>query len=214
MIGKRFAARYSEILARDLPGLIEVLAELDPYKAWKTNYMPDSTARRYFVHALFLRYAKHTGSETLTFLKVALEICNRVLLERKYEARDCVIRFPANRGEILRIKSYGESLLGAALNVAALRQASLDFEAYCSTIGPHDWDETTQPIFLSAIRLSLITRDTERAKQLVSWRKCTGRQRKEQLLWRDMPAVAEHGDVQNLDGLLDTFQLVFDRAKS
>ena len=62
------------MLARDLPGFKDILASFDPYKNWRNNRMPDSTAIERLRMALFLFYAKHDGPETNAYLERDYEL--------------------------------------------------------------------------------------------------------------------------------------------
>lgn len=214
MIEPMFRPRYRKMLSKRLPGIREVLFGFDPFEDWKRNSSPDSTVMRYLDKGLFLLYSGHDGPETRAFLKLAIDIANRVLKEKKCESRQCEDGFPKNRGEVLRGRAYASALVGEELDVKALTQASRDFEIYCNLIGAADWDETSQPILLAAIRLALLSGDAARAEMLVNSRRCTRKQKKEQELWQSILS-AQHKDGFPIadKGLISRFDSVFNRYR-
>lgn len=209
-----FKERRARMLARDISGLREVLADFDPFENWSLNRRPNSTTDLYFVDALFLLCAGHQGPETRAFLEWTIKIANRTLREKKCESKLCQGGFPANRAEVRRSRAFAMSLCGEALRVSALEKACDDLENYCQTIDGSNWDEVTQPKFLESVRLGLICGKLDNAKRIMASRRCTGKQKKEQDVLSELLSARASGLPICDSRLAERFDSVFNRARN
>jgi hypothetical protein len=152
-------------------GFLEIIAK-DRFHNWENNSGPEETAERDLFLGVELLYAQLDPALARQYIERSLTILKRIFDENRCEYLDH--GFPMNRGEALRTAAYARALLGEPLDTASFSQASRDIETHCRGTPPNklcSWDAVTQTWWLSAVRLSLLAGDVERARNLLQHKK-------------------------------------------
>ena len=173
-------ARYE----RDRSGFGEVLM-WDPFREWERNSMPEVSVQQEFRGGLYVAYAFGSDHEqAMAFLRRTCQVAQRVIDEDKLTSPVCQSRFPKNRGTLYRAYTYARAILGRSLDIEALRQSSRDFEEWCKRYEKGEWDSQAQANYLSAVRLSLIAGDIDRARELLKTKRSFKWHNTEHGLWK------------------------------
>lgn len=123
------------------------------------------------------------------------------------------IAFPRNRGEGLRVRAYANVLLGHALDTQDLVQASRDYEERFIATPQRDWDSIPQAHILEAARMSLISGDLKRAKEVLSIKRSMKWHAEEFQLLKELVAEAQTELPVHNSSLRARVKKFFDRVR-
>lgn len=171
MTNVSYRAAWQAEYAKDRMGYDEILT-WDPFANWESNSAPESLAERLCEHGLAILCGGGDPEQARRFLENCLRIAERTLAERKLESLPwCKSKFPKNRGELLRARTFAQALLGGSLNEAALRQAAADIEEFSHGFPKGKWDDLEEADYLGSVRLALLGGDPEMPARLFKRRR-------------------------------------------
>lgn len=150
-------------------GLADVLG-MDPFATWDQNRMPESSAETQCGLAIDIACAYPTHEMIQPFLSRALNVARRALAEKPLDTdRQMSVRFPGNRGRLLRVQAYATSLQeGGAPDLTKLRAACDDLLASKQLAVPTvEWCNVHESQYLMAVQLALVCGDIKRAHDLL-----------------------------------------------
>jgi hypothetical protein len=170
-VNKTLPQRWREYIDRNMGprGFADVLG-MDPFATWDQNRMPESSAETQCGLAIDIACAYPTHEMIQPFLSRALNLARRALAEKPLDTdRAMSLRFPGNRGRLLRVQAYATSLQeGGAPDLTKLRNACEDMLASKQLAIPTvEWGALQQCQYLVAVQLALVCGDIEHANELL-----------------------------------------------
>ena len=189
-----------------------VLNEMGPEDDWEDNMILEVLVEEDLLDGL--KVLLGGDSELATpFFERGKSFAIRAIEESKCTSEVAIDGFPKNRAHILLTRAYSQALLGQGEDKALLLQAADDFAAWCVRFGGKVWSDPVQGDYLSAVRLCLVTGESERARELLTVRKPFKRLAVEHGLWK---RVAASGTTRPIDDppLLADLTEFFDEVRS
>lgn len=201
-----YAALWREKYTEDQASF-ETLVGMDLWQNWDRWLEPEVQAWNHLRNGLDVLWG---GDEVMAqaFLRRAHEFSARAEAEKS----PLDVAFPLNRGELRRIRTYAGCLCAAPEETSAARvrllDAAEDFAEWCRKLKGHEWDSQGQAHHLTAVRLTLIVGDSERAQALFKTRRGFKYHEEEHGLLRDLAAGHRDEAVQR------RFETYFDRLRN
>ena len=178
--------------------------------------MPDFSVKRYFQEGLYLTYANFNKEISTAYLKVALQIANKILELPQSETQrwnDDNLFTDLFKPNIAIDKLYLDALLANEVTEATkLTQLNIDLLEYLKTYKRSLWEDVTQSRYLSSVWNLMIAGDFEQAKNYLNVKKKfpyvqNFYQWTKQI--NDL-LIAKYSGEDNCDQLKDEFDTVFD----
>ncbi len=141
---------WAERFRRDEPGLRQLL-EVDVFKDWERNAMPEASADGALAYACRILFAGADDTLAARFLDRCIQVCRRAA-ERpsaQLTGRARALR----QARLSRAEGHARALLSGEVDRVLMFEA---VDAFAQVYAGISWDDQTEAYFLARLRLSLI----------------------------------------------------------